>query len=229
MRQYFTSIPYIPPSEPEPLLSYLRERGVPRTFKRGEVVKSANLSGKLYLVESGICAYIQETHKQPFIPFLLLPGRTLGDISVLAGKHYNIEWRAITPAKLLKIDPMDLLDAMVEHPDWALLKVRHIIEKEESALEALAANLAQPSEVRLKILLKGLLQELGAYTPEAQWMTMPYRLNAEMFGMVVNLNRANVSRLIGQWRKEGLIERRGLTLSIHQKLFDNLYDWIENS
>lgn len=226
MAQFFTAYPYIPAAEPDSILKVFRRYGRERVFKKGEVLKPAHESGLLFLVEEGVCAYVQLAETQSVIPFLLLPGRTLGDISLLAGSHYKMEWRALSDGRLLVVPPTVLTHVVLSDHQLTLEKIKHIISKEEAALEAKDANMTLPSEMRLRLLIMGLL--LATDTYHGEWMVLPHRLNAETLGMVVSLNRTNVTRQISEWRQKGLAQREGADLLVHKSLFQGLEDWRKN-
>ncbi len=226
MRQLFTSSPYLPPPEPEPILKLMREHGVERFVKRGEIVKPLLDNHRLYLVEEGVCCYYGLNMAHPFIPFLLLPGRTLGDITTIGNRIYNLEWRAVTDTRILVVPPSVLTETVLDDPELARLKVQHLISKEESSLEGMSANFTLPPALRIKILLKELLKATGRMKDEG-WMMLPYRIPAEVIGLVVNLTRANVSRTISDWIKHGLVRRVGQDIEVHYDLFEDLYDWLE--
>ncbi len=222
--QFFTRSPYFPPADPTPIQTILRDAGTARRFRKGELLKPMDRGERLFLVEEGACIYRHITEQQPVIPMILLPGRTMGDISLLAQKHYQIEWRALSDGLLWVVPPDVLTHTVMRSHNLALLKTRNIINKEESALEALTTNLTKPGSLRLKIFLKGLLYETDRF--DGEWLPLPFRIPAEVMGMVINLNRTNVSRLIGQWRKAGLARRVGHDLWVHRTLFTDVNDWI---
>ena len=225
MRQFFTVDPYIPPPDPEPVIALMRQHGTRRTVKRGEVIKTETETNRLFLVEEGVCAYYCVDAPHPFIPFLMLPGCTLGDITTLGHRSYNIEWRAVTDGVILVVPPRVLSETVISNPELSALKVQHLISKEEASLEAMSANFTLPPALRLKVLLRQLIRAENRETEG--WITVPYRLPAEVLGLVVNLTRANVSRNISEWIRQGLARRSGLDLEVHADLFADCHDWLE--
>ena len=89
----------------------------------------------------------------------------------------------------------------------------------------MSANFTLPPALRLKVLLRQLIRAENRETEG--WITVPYRLPAEVLGLVVNLTRANVSRNISEWIRQGLARRSGLDLEVHADLFADCQDWLE--
>ena len=227
MRQMFTTGPYIPPPEPQPVIDVLKAHGTPRHVRRGDLIKAAEESGRLFLVEEGLCCYLSTCTPHPYIPFLMTPGCTLGDITTLGHRNYAIEWRAISDSTIIVIPPRVLEEEILADPILRALKIQHLISKQESSLEAMSANFTLEPSIRLQVLFQRLIEATG--TLSDGWMPLPYRLTAECLGMVVNLTRANVSRLISEWVHQGLVHRIGLDLEVHANLFENLPDWQSKS
>lgn len=225
MRQFFTTEPYVPPPDPDPVIALMRRHGTLRRVRRGEVIKTETEANRLYLVEEGVCAYYSIDTPHPFIPFLMTPGCTLGDITTLGRRTYNIEWRAVTDGVILVVPPRVLSEMVISNPELSALKIQHLISKEEASLEAMSANFTLPPALRLKILIRQLIRA-GDRETEG-WMTVPWRLPAEVLGLVVNLTRANVSRTISEWIRQGAARRAGLDLEVHADLFADCRDWLD--
>ena len=68
MRQMFTVGPYIPPPDPQPVIEVLKAHGTPRRVRRGDLLKAAEESGRLFLVEEGLCCYLSTCTPHPYIP-----------------------------------------------------------------------------------------------------------------------------------------------------------------
>lgn len=227
MRQFFTAFPYIPPADPEPLIALYRKHGTRRHVKRGEIIKYADETNRLYYVEDGVCAYHSESATRPIITFLLPPGRTLGDISALGRRHYNIEWCAVTDGIIYVVPPSVLQNVIFNNPHLALEKIKQLISKEEASLEGLTANVTLESDIRLKILLKALIRTMDP-DPGNTWFKVPYRLSEETLGLVINLSRTNVSRILSRWTQAGLAKRENGDLRVHKNLFIGLTDWMKD-
>ncbi len=226
MRQMFTVGPYIPPPDPQPVIDVLKTHGTPRRVRRGDLLKAAEESGRLFLVEEGLCCYLSTCTPHPYIPFLMTPGCTMGDITTLGHRNYAIEWRALSDSTIIVVPPRVLEDVLT-NPTLRALKIQHLISKEESSLEGMSANFTLEPAIRLRVLFQQLIEATGTLTEG--WMPIPYRLTAECLGMVVNLTRANVSRLISEWGHQELVHRMGQDLEVHAALFNNLPDWQSKS
>ena len=182
-----------------------------------------------YMVEEGVCGYFigGAVFGRARIMSLLPPQRTVADLSVSTGRRCNIETRVLTPVVRARICPASFFRQYIfSNPELAERFYRQAVQKHESTVEGMVANFTLPPEVRLKILLKLLCADTPA---RGQWHRVPYRLTAEVMGLVVNLTRSNVSRQLNTWRQEGLARKAGLDWELNAELFSDVYDWQSES
>ena len=229
MRQIFFAHPYVCPREPERIAALIRQHGTMRIVAAGEILKRGGDPNRLFLLEEGVCAYFVagEVNPHPAIMSLILPGTTMCDMTSSVGRRCNVETRAIRRSRLWVTGP-DFFDRHVfTVPELAREKYAHAIAKQESTLEGMIANFTLPPAQRLKVLFKAMLLHCGRFS-EADPMSLPYAISAETVGQTVNLTRQSVTEILGDWRRQGLLERFGRDLVLKPALFDDIYDWIEH-
>lgn len=233
MRQIFTAHPYISPKEPEAIARWIRAHGTRREVARGEVLKYGGEGNRLFLVESGLCAYYVAEHTgDATIMSLLPPGRTIGDMTATAHAQCNVLSKALLPSVVYVCSPVEYRTMLLEHPDVMALKLSHAILKEESTLEGMVANCTRSPEERLKILFQVMLLDAGKedekQTADAEsWHLLPYRLSAEVIGEVIHLKRPTVALLESRFVREGLLKKTGRDRWVKRALFAGIYDWLD--
>lgn len=230
MRRIFTATPYFLPAEPEPLLKLFRASGTPRSVKKGELLKRGGDAQKLFLLESGLCAYYaaEALNHRPSILSVLLPGRVMGDMTASIRTRCNVFTKALVDSKVLVIPPEVLACAIERDPTLAQIEIRNVVAKEESIIEGMAANFLRSPKERVLAFTKALCLVMGVEADENGWYGVPVTFSAALVGEVVNLNRVSVARIISQWALQGFMLRKGRRLFVHQRLFDAVDDWMDN-
>lgn len=109
---------------------------------------------------------------------LVLPERTMGDITCITQQQVNVTTIVIRDADVLVVPPDILLDAMRQDAELAIKICRHVVAKQENSLEAVITNPRCEPAQRLNILLKSMLLE-GSMEPKAGWYTVPLTLTHE--------------------------------------------------
>lgn len=97
MRQIFRTLPWIHPSEPEVLQTLYRKYGRKIHVKKGETLKSGGEAPVLFFLEKGLAAYWvnRTTPGHTAILSLIIPGRTMGDITCFSGERVNVTSRTL--------------------------------------------------------------------------------------------------------------------------------------
>ncbi len=229
MRQIFTSYPYIEPRVDTETAGIIRRAGRRLDVKAGEILKMPGALSHFYLVDEGVCGYFVagQVFGHTRIMSLLLPGRTVADLSVSTGRPCNIETRALTDVVAWACPAEFFQREVYPNPQFVERLYRLAVQKHESTVEGMVANFTLPPEQRLKIFFR-LLTYDTPQQPEPGWFMVPYRLTAETIGMVVNLTRSNVTRQLNAWREAGLARKEGVDWVLSDALFSDIYDWRES-
>lgn len=226
MRQIFRTLPWIHPAEPDVLQALYRRLGVKRRVKKGEILKSGGEAPVLFFLEKGLASYWinWSAPGHAAVLSLILPGRTMGDITCFSGEPVNVTSRALQESDVIVVKRRDLLAEYLRDPELLLVVSQMIVRKQESHIEGMTANFTLPAEARLKLLLRVLLAAYGLKLHEGG-NVIPLLIGNELLGDIVNLSRMSVYRILSAWEAEGLAKRRGKYLCVASRLFDDVYDW----
>lgn len=227
MRQIFQTLPWVHAAEPDFLVALYHELGVRGHVRKGQALKLSGQSPKLFYLERGLCAYlIAQPHKeQPSVLSLIVPGRTMGDLTCMTGDTVNVVSVAWQSSIVWEVDVPALYARLMACPEQMLALTRHLLRKQESHLEAMVANFTLPAPMRIKVFLRVLIARYGlALKPEGT--VVPLLLSNAQIGLVVHLSRVSVSRILSQWQQVGLVQKRGRTLVVCAALFDDIHDWM---
>lgn len=229
MRRIFTQLPYFIPEDPAFIRELFRRRGMRRTIARGEALKRGGDRLKLFLLEEGLCAYYAGVgFGRPTILAVILPGRTMGDLSASAKILCNVYTAALVPSRVIEMPAEALYDAFEERPDLAQEQIANVIKKEESLLEGMVANFTRPPAERVAVFAKALIRTTKTAPGPDGWTALPLLIPAQVIGEAVNLNRVSVAKIISRWMKAGLARRERKRLVLSPELLEPIDDWIEN-
>ncbi len=227
MRQVFHTFPWIHPDESPEIKGIYARYGHSHLIRKGEIVKSAYDTNRLFYLKKGLCAYyINFNVGKPRVLSLIVPGRVMGDITCITGERVNVTTRAMRDSELLVIPPQVLLQEMRVDVSHALLVTRSIIGKQESHLEGMIANFTLQPDERLRVFIKVLLLTYRRQVDEG-WNEIPLTLSQEEYGEITHVTRVTVSRIFSRWRKNGWMSQQGRHLQVHSDLFSQLYDWVD--
>ncbi len=227
MRQIFEALPWVHPEVPAPIIRLYEKRGIPVRVKKNEVLKAGGENPKCFLLVHGLCVYrvAGERRRSPSILSVIIPGRSMCDISASVNERVNVETVAWQESTVLAMPPGALEEEAARDPVFSRLLLQDVIAKQESHIEGMVANFTLAPEERLKTFFKVLLTAYG--TPIRQgWMVMPLLLNNEQYGQIVNLTRVSVSRTLSRWVEAGLVRKNGRSIAVREELFSDCYDWL---
>lgn len=229
MRQIFQSLPWIHPAEPELITGIYRKHGKHRHIRHGEILKHGGQSPRLFFLEKGLCAYFVggEVKNRPSVLSLILPGRTMGDITCFTKDRVNVVSKALKDSVVLEVDPFAVLEESKKNPDLMLQLGRLLIHKQESHMEGLLANYTLSAPDRIRVFLKALFLSYHLQVKPEDWNIVPLRLNNEQLALIVNLTRISVSKILSEWQERGLVKKEGPTLLVRKDLFNGIYDWLD--
>ena len=230
MRRIFTQLPYFIPEDPAFIRELFLQHGVRRTIARGEALKRGGDRLKLFLLEEGLCAYYAGVgFGRPTILAVILPGRTMGDLSASAKIPCNVYTAALMPSRVIEMPAEALYEAFQQHPELAEEQIANVIKKEEALLEGMVANFTRPPAERVAVFAKALIRTTHAGPDKDGWFSLPLLISAQVIGEAVNLNRVSVAKIIARWLKIGLAKREKKHLVLSPELLEPIDDWIENS
>lgn len=227
MRQVFNTPPYILPMEDERVISLCHQFGTLRFVKKGNILKDGGEQNRLFLLKSGLCLYmVNYMLEKPRVLGLLLPNRTMGDITCISGEIVNVTTVAIRDSEVLVVPPETLLDAMKRDFDLSKSITKKIIQKQECHIEGMLANFTLERAERLKVFYKVLLLEYNAFSNES-WLKLPIKLSNEELGKIIHATRVTVNRIHLKWTEENVYKKENGNRYLAHSLFTNIYDWTD--
>lgn len=226
MRHIFHQKPWIYPKDPTEIREFYQKHGTLVHYKKGTVIKMRGESQRLFYLVDGLCMYYANYVENNPISFsLILPERTMGDVTCITKQQVNVTTIVIRDADILVVPPHILLEVMQHNAKLAIKVCRHMLAKQESSLEAVITNITCEPAVRLKILLKSILLESHDEITDG-WYALPLTLTHEEYGQIINVTRVTISRILAQWQDSGLIYRENKAIIVSHLLFEKLYDWL---
>ena len=179
MRQIFQSLPWIHPAVPAPIAELYRRRGVEIRVRKHGVLKSGGENPKCFLLTRGLCATLS----------LIIPVRSMCDISASVDERVNVETVAWQDSVVLAMPPGTLQDEADRNPAFGRCLLQDVIAKQESHIEGMSANFTLEPQMRLKTLFKVLLTAYGRPC-SGEGLVLPLLLNNSQYGQIVNRARA---------------------------------------
>ena len=195
--------------------------------KKEKCSKAAVKVRDFFILKKGLCAYLiaEQAKGRPSVLSLIVPGRTMGDLTCLTGDKVNVFSVAWQNSEILEVDVAQLYSRIEATPGLMRRLALHMVRKEESHLEGMVANFTLSADKRIKVFLRVLLESYGLEIKPHDNI-IPLLLTNEQIGLVTNLTRVSVSRIFSQWHEAGLLHKKGKTLIVEKALFDDIYDWI---
>lgn len=226
MRQVFQQKPWIYPKDPPELQRLYHTYGRAVSYKKGAILKNRGESQKLFHLTEGICMYYANyAEGNPRALSIILPQRTMGDITCITQERVNVTSIVLRDATVLVVPPDILLESMKKDAELATKICRHMLAKQECSLEAIIANATCEPAMRLKILLRAILLEHQDNIGNG-WYPLPLTLTHEEYAEIINVTRVTISRILSHWQDENLIRRENRQIIINGALFADIYDWL---
>lgn len=143
------------------------------------------------------------------------PGEGLGLNSVITGKPYELTAEILQPAQLIFIIRPDYLRFISEHTDACLQLGRHLSRDCQSAYDLVRSiGLRQSVSERLA---RFLLKSSSNATACPGGVQAKLGLTHEEIAEVIGTSRETVSRTLGQFKRQHLIELNGSTLLVSNR------------
>lgn len=226
MRQVFHQKPWIYPKDLVELRQLYHTHGRLVSYKKGTIIKNRGETQRLFHLVKGMCMYYANyAEGSPRALSLILPERTMGDLTCITRERVNVTSIVIRDSQVLVVPPDILLKTMRQDAELATKICRHMVSKQESSLEAIITNATCEPAMRLKILLKAILLEYQDAITDG-WHVLPLVLTHEEYAEIINVTRVTISRILSQWQSANLIRRENKQIIINTDLFNDIYDWL---
>ena len=175
-------------------------------------VESQPSSGVFFLsrglVKLSVCARDGKT----LILRVAQPGEALGVGAAVCGRAYEATAETLEPCEISFIRPSDLIRLMSQYNEFAIRMTEHLSHEYNSTCRELRSlMLSESASERLARLLVGWLDTNGLSKHGGQMkLTMTHEEIAQMIGT----SRETVTRLLTDFRKKQLVQRKGSTIVV---------------
>jgi len=178
-------------------------------------VESQPSSGVFFLsrgrVKLSVCARDGKT----LILRVAQPGAALGVGAAVCGRTHEATAETLEPCEISFVRPSDLLRLMAQYNEFALRMTEHLSHEYNSTCRELRTLiLSESAAERLARLLVGWLDTNGKMKHRGQ---MKLTLTHEEIAQMIGTSRETVTRLLTEFRKKQIVQRRGSTLVVHNR------------
>jgi CRP/FNR family transcriptional regulator, cyclic AMP receptor protein len=144
------------------------------------------------------------------------PGTVLGLHACISGKPYEVTVETLQPAQLAFIRREDFLRLLNQHPDACLRAAEHLARDCQSAYEVIRSiGLSHSVSEKLARLL---LQWSSDARVVDGTIRLKLALTHEEMAQLIGTSRETVTRTLGEFKKQRVLEVNGSTLLIRNKL-----------
>lgn len=198
------------------------KRGRRKLFARNEVFKIGQPTSEIYYLETGVIVlYVDEGvwSENPRAFSVFLPGRVLGAVRSISTRPSKLHARALRNVEALALSSAEFRAAVVADDRLHLAATYDIMSKQGTQNEGLLANLLLDPPARLVVLLQAIF---AAHRLDIRqgWNPVPLDLRTHEYGAIVHTTRITVSRVFGEWKREGLVRRVGQRIEVNSALFN---------
>jgi CRP/FNR family transcriptional regulator len=202
-----------------PALAEILEReAITTTYPTGAVLFAEGQAARgVFIVRRGrVKLSICGSDGRTLILRLVETGCPLGVASVVSGRPYEATAETQEPCEISFLRHSDLLRLMRLHGELALWVTQHISQDYASTCREIRdLILSDSASEKLARLLVGWLDQNTASKTPSQ---MKLALTHEEIGQMIGTSRETVSRLFAGFKKQHLIEQRGSTLVIPNRV-----------
>lgn len=198
---------------PEQLAS-VDERCHVQGFSSGEPIYHAgDAARRIFVVATGMVKTIRTSMDgRETLLDLCGPGDFFGAVPALGQERHSESAWTLTPTCLLTLDAREYDAVMKEHPVVALAALADLARRLEESQESVHRLSVASLDQRLAAVLILLAEKVGEPWGEAVLLQVP--LTREDLAAMTGAATESVSRLLSNWRRDGLIEtgRRWIAL-----------------
>ena len=213
--------PWICEPDSAEVVDLFLKRGHKRYFARNEVFKIGQPSSEIYLLKTGVIVlHIEEGvwFENPRAFSVFLPGRVLGAVRSISTRPSKLHARALRNVEALALPSAEFRASIVADDRLHLAATYDIMSKQGTQNEGLLANLLLDPPGRLVVLLQAIFAAHRLEIREG-WNPVPLDLRTNEYGAIVHTTRITVSRVFGEWKREGLLRRAGHRVEVNSALF----------
>ena len=178
-------------------------------------VESQPSSGVFFLCRGRVKLSICARDGKTLILRVAQPGEALGVGAAVCGRTYEATAETLDPCEISYVRPNDLLRLMAQYNDFAMRMTEHLSYEYNSTCRELRSLVL--SESAGERLAKLLLEWFDANREGKNRGKMKLSLTHEEIAQMIGTSRETVTRLLTEFRKKQLVERRGSTLVVRNR------------
>lgn len=198
------------------LMDILEELARPIELSKGDTLFSQGDTGDtFYVVTTGaLDVSVVSAEGRKLSLCIMREGEGLGEISLFDPSERTATATALEPTSLRAIAANDIRKAIEDQPDLAIDLLMLVGRR----MRWMSSQISEQALLPLSARLARRIIYLSASTPSGQTLEMSHARLAEFVGAT----REAVSRMLSDWRKEGLVElsRGGISVEDKQGLDD---------
>jgi CRP/FNR family transcriptional regulator, cyclic AMP receptor protein len=191
--------------------------GTPVQFSRGAVIfREGDNCGSVHVLCSGRVKLSATSREgRTLILKIARAGEVLGLSAILANQPYEVTAETVEPCRVKTIRRQALLDFMDRHPDASMRAARTVAQEYKAAF-AEVRRLALPATASGRV--AGLLLDWSRdqAVPNTQQGRCMMTLTHEEIASMTATTRETVTRVLGQLKRDQLIQIRGAALTVLQ-------------
>jgi CRP/FNR family transcriptional regulator, global nitrogen regulator len=170
-----------------------------------------------FLLEGAVRLYkIYGTYKAGTVT-LLKDGGVFGELSFEEGARQNVFAEAITDVRVAVVRKSVLTEVIKRRPGFALRMLSSFSERLRQSDEVIESLLHREVSVRLATLLLNLSNRFGE-TNGGSGVVLTVRLTHQDLANMIVSTREAVSKVMSEFRRDGLIEVRNRRISVSPRL-----------
>lgn len=193
--------------------------GTPVQFSRGAVIfREGDACGSVHVLCSGRVKLSATSREgRTLILKIARAGEVLGLSAALAGQAYEVTAETVEPCRLKTIRRQALLDFLDRTPDASMRAAKTVAQEYKAAFSEVR-RLALPATASGRVaglLLDWSREQAVPSTTHAQGRCMMTLTHEEIASMTAT-TRETVTRVLGQLKRDNLIQIRGASLTVLQ-------------
>jgi CRP-like cAMP-binding protein len=215
-----------PPADHQPFsLELFEEVGVRVSERRfgpkDTIFVPGDPDGQLYfLLEGTVRLYRLYGDYKEATTALLHEGDVFGELSLEEGLGQTVFAQALTGVRVAVVRKPALAEAVCRHPELAMRLFFSFSERLKQSDEVIGSLLDREVSVRLATLLSNLGDRFGETNGSATVLNLPLT-HQDLANMIFSTREA-VSKVMGEFRRDGLVEVRNRRIAISPRLAKTL-------
>jgi CRP/FNR family transcriptional regulator len=200
----------------------IRDSMMVTRYRRGETIFHAgDPADYIFLIETGMVKVSYENaNGDENILMVFQSGDLFGDLFFGKYRHRVGNARALEDALIGRLSEDQLIELIRIYPSIAWSFIQHLADEHRETLARVHALMHVDAEYRLLGTLLNLARRHCC--SDGDWFRMPTCLNQEDIANIAGMNRSTASKLINEFRRQGLLGGSGRVLTVNHVAVDEL-------